>query len=174
MAKHIITATAAPSSAPERIGLHWLDTVAKKEYRSYGTSSVGDWVEVGAGAGAGGSNDILYIPSSQASGSVFTINLDTVDQNYIEVQPVSNCQINLTFNVATPSFELVKRDLFILVKPGSGIAGIPQLRLNNTLKLPKGTPPDAGYELPIFGFQISIMGANDGQAIFFANYALNG
>lgn len=42
---HIIKATVDPSSAPLRVGQHWINTVTKKEFFSLGTSSVGDWSE---------------------------------------------------------------------------------------------------------------------------------
>lgn len=177
MAKHVITATSAPAAAPADIGLHWLDTVAQKEYRSYGTSSVGDWVEVGAGGGAAGPEDILYIPSGSAVSTVFTIDLDTVANNSIEIQPVSNCKVNLTFNTSTSPLRGQKREMFIFMNPGSGIASVPLFRINGTLVLPKGTPPDAGYELPKFAFKVVLIGSNAGVVtpfIEYVNYALLG
>lgn len=168
MAKHVITATAAPSAAPTEIGLHWLDTVAKKEYRSYGTSALGDWVEVGAGAS--GPETILYIPSSSQSYGVFTINLDTVANNSIEIQPVSNCVVNLTYNTVSSALLNKRRDLFILINPGSGIAAVPLLKFNNAVYTPKGTLPDASYELPVFAFRVTLMGTNGNIVMPFAEY----
>ena len=44
MATHLIKGTTAPATAPEAIGIHYLDTVNKKSYFSVGTDSVADWV----------------------------------------------------------------------------------------------------------------------------------
>lgn len=44
MRQHIFTGTTAPASAPEGIGHHYIDTVAKKAYFSVGTSSPADWI----------------------------------------------------------------------------------------------------------------------------------
>lgn len=42
---HIIKATVDPSSAPLRVGQHWINTATSVEFFSVGTSSVADWVE---------------------------------------------------------------------------------------------------------------------------------
>lgn len=42
---HIIKATVDPSSAPLRVGQHWINTTTSVEFFSVGTSSVSDWVE---------------------------------------------------------------------------------------------------------------------------------
>ena len=44
MATHIQRGTTAPATAPEAIGIHYLDTANKKSYFSVGTDSVADWV----------------------------------------------------------------------------------------------------------------------------------
>jgi hypothetical protein len=172
MAKHIITATSAPAVAPAQVGLHWLDTVAKKEYRSYGTSSLGDWVEVGAGGGGSAPATPLYIPSSSASYSQFDINLDVVTSNVIEVQPVSNCSVNLTFNSYSSPLRDQSRELFIVMNPGGGLSGVPQFRVNNSLLIPRGTVPDAGYEMPRFAFRVQLVGSNSNEVMVFAEYVL--
>lgn len=46
MAKHIITGTAAPVTAPTQLGQHFVDTVSGSVYISKGTSSAADWVDV--------------------------------------------------------------------------------------------------------------------------------
>ncbi len=43
MAIHIITGTGAPSTAPTRVGQHYIDTTNKITYVSAGTSSSADW-----------------------------------------------------------------------------------------------------------------------------------
>ena len=172
MAKHIITATSAPAVAPTQVGLHWLDTVAKKEYRSYGTSSLGDWVEVGAGGGAAGPDVPIYIPSSSASYSVFTINLDTVADNVIEIQPLSDCQVNLAFSTYSSPLRDQARELFIVMNPSGGLSGVPQLRVNNSLLNPRGTVPDSSYEMPRFAFRVQLVGSNSNEVMVFAEYVL--
>lgn len=44
MAQHIFTGTAAPTTAPTKVGQHFIDTVNKISYISTGTSSSADWV----------------------------------------------------------------------------------------------------------------------------------
>lgn len=43
MKQHIFTGTTAPSTVPEGLGHHYVDTVAKKTYISVGTTLVSDW-----------------------------------------------------------------------------------------------------------------------------------
>lgn len=44
MSQHIIEADVAPTDPPPRVGMHYIDKVAKLAYISVGTSVVGDWV----------------------------------------------------------------------------------------------------------------------------------
>ncbi len=44
---HIVTGTAAPSTAPEYLGQHYVDTTNKDLYEAAGTSDVGDWQRIG-------------------------------------------------------------------------------------------------------------------------------
>jgi len=44
MRQHIFSGVTAPTTAPEGIGHHYIDTVAKKAYFSVGTSSSSDWI----------------------------------------------------------------------------------------------------------------------------------
>jgi len=44
MAQHIVTGIVPPASAPTDLGMHYIDTVAKKAYLSVGTSSSADWL----------------------------------------------------------------------------------------------------------------------------------
>lgn len=53
--QHIYTGTIAPSAAPTAVGHHYVDTIAKETYISVGTSSAGDWKQVGSGSSAWGS-----------------------------------------------------------------------------------------------------------------------
>lgn len=43
MRQHIFSGITAPTTAPEGIGHHYVDTVAKKSWISVGTSSPSDW-----------------------------------------------------------------------------------------------------------------------------------
>lgn len=53
MAQHITTGSGAPSAAPTRIGVHYIDTTNGAEYISVDTSSVNDWILRGSGSGGG-------------------------------------------------------------------------------------------------------------------------
>jgi hypothetical protein len=46
MSVHVLKRTAAPSAAPTEVGQHWIDTVTNRQWLSYGTASVADWIEV--------------------------------------------------------------------------------------------------------------------------------
>ena len=50
MAIHIILGTAAPTSAPPKLGAHYVDTVNKVSYIAVGTGTSADWQQTGFGA----------------------------------------------------------------------------------------------------------------------------
>ena len=68
MSVHVIKGTGAPTTTPTKSGVHYIDTLAKKQYFSVGTSSVADWVEVGSGTSGSSSGDsgINYITLGKA------------------------------------------------------------------------------------------------------------
>lgn len=46
---HVINCDGPPTTAPGRVGQHWIDNVAKKHWLSVGTDTVADWIPVDGG-----------------------------------------------------------------------------------------------------------------------------
>jgi len=54
---HVIESTSDPSAAPDFVGQHWINTTSSVQWLAKGTSTVGDWEEIGSGGGTPGGSD---------------------------------------------------------------------------------------------------------------------
>ncbi len=126
MSVHVIKATAAPTSAPTRSGVHHIDTISKKNYFSVGTSTVADWVEIGTGSGTGtssGDSGINYILRGTADTGIdgWNIYKDAAAALPVDAAQGGNlASITFTQNTTSP---LRGTADFRLTKPASNAQG---------------------------------------------------
>jgi hypothetical protein len=70
--RHVLSGDGAPSTTPDFIGQHYIDTTNKQAYVSVGTDDAGDW---GLGGG-GGSSDMQDIAMTVDGSGNATLTLD--------------------------------------------------------------------------------------------------
>ncbi len=126
MSIHVLKATAAPTTAPTRTGVHYVDTLAKKHYFSVGTTTVADWVEIGSGSGSGtsgGDAGINHILRGSADTGIDGWNLykDAAAALPVDATQGGNlASITFTQNTTNP---LRGTADFRLTKPASNVQG---------------------------------------------------
>lgn len=95
-AESILTGNGAPNMIPTQIGQTYLDLTAKREYKSYGTNSVNDWIlqpfpnsyirrKGGTTRGSTNTNVIIYNTAVLSSGSDITYNNSATNGDYFAI-----------------------------------------------------------------------------------------
>lgn len=75
--QHIFTGQTAPSTPPQGVGHHYVDTLAKKTYLSIGITSVSDWFEVST-----------PVPQPQWAKTTHTLSPADISNGYINLAHV--------------------------------------------------------------------------------------
>lgn len=141
MAKHLFKGIAPPNFAPNQIGHHYVDTVAKNQYLSVGTSSAADWKLVTYG-------QYTDEQAQDAVGSILT-DTESVDFNYNDaanqisavVLPAGVDHNSLLNYVANKHIDHSS----VSVSAGNGLSGGGDLTASRTISMPNvGTPNTYG------------------------------
>lgn len=115
MIMHVIEADGAPNITPQFVGQHWVDTVAKLNYISVGTSSVTDWVQTASGNAA---NYDLSVDATASTTSTSYVLLD----NMI-ITPVAGTYLAVHTNTSVNSGNGAARNFFGLFVNGVLVTG---------------------------------------------------
>jgi hypothetical protein len=84
---HVIEATSDPVGAPNFVGQHWINTATNRQWLSYGTSGVGDWLENFTGAVLDEQVRDVIAAAVQDSSSIDFTNNDVGDTMSLAVIP---------------------------------------------------------------------------------------
>ena len=105
------TGSTAPATTPTTVGDIYVDTTAGTAYVATGTSSSGDWQEIGAGGGGGWELIDEYVGDNTASTTGSISIASTYSQLKIEIAAYTdgNSQIGMQINGITTSSLYVRQ-----------------------------------------------------------------
>jgi hypothetical protein len=110
---HLIRGAGVPSTIPDFIGQHYIDTVGKVQYLSVGTDSIGDWLDNTAAAL---SNKISYTGVWSDMGTYWEYNVPLDADEVILPIDITASGVDLRVNLPDAALRTKLTDIEIVIR----------------------------------------------------------